>query len=180
MIDEVLKERGDRYGDFGDHADIAQGFKKIMMNSRSWMDLTPSMKQTMEMFADKMARILNGDPFYDDSWIDIIGYSQLIVNQLHQKDTDEDAEEGINSVEELVNNYDFDTDDEGWTIPVGYNLLRDEETKEIPYPKLMKSENGKTLLAMTEDGVGTVVFSEEMYTVGFKSINWYMPSLFDI
>ena len=176
MIDEVLKERGDRYGDFGDHAHIAQGFKKIMMNSRSWMDLTPSMKQTMEMFADKMARILNGDPFYDDSWIDIIGYSQLIVNQLHQEDTDEDAEEGIRLGEELIQNYGFDTDTEDWTVSVK-EILNEQE---IPYPKLMKSENGKTIIAMTEEGVGKVVFSEEMYAVGFSSTNWYMPSLFDI
>ena len=174
MIDEVLKERGDRYGDFGDHAEIAQGFKKIMMNSRSWMDLTPSMKQTMEMFADKMARILNGDPFYDDSWIDIIGYSQLIVNQLHQKDTDEDAEEGIKLGEELIVNGDFGTDIDWISIK---KVLTD---KEIPYPKLMKSENGKTLLAMTEEGVGKVVYSDGEYERGYSSINWYMPSLFDI
>ena len=174
MIDEVLKERGDRYGDFGDHANIAQGFKKIMMNSRSWMDLTPSMKQTMEMFADKMARILNGDPFYDDSWIDIIGYSQLIVNQLHQEDTNEDAEEGIRLGEELIINNDFDMKD--WTISVK-EILQDEE---IPYPKLMKTENGRTLIAMTEEGVGKVIFSEDLYDLGYSSANWHMPSLFDI
>lgn len=57
-----------------------------MQNSPSWEVMTPPMKQSMEMFADKIARILNGDPTYDDSWVDIAGYSQLVVNILQAKD----------------------------------------------------------------------------------------------
>lgn len=83
-LNEVLEERGTRYGAFTDHADIAQGFKKIMYSSPSWENMSNDKKQAMEMFADKMARILNGDPDYDDSWVDICGYSQLIVNDLRK------------------------------------------------------------------------------------------------
>ena len=36
------------------------------------------------MIAHKIGRILNGDPNYLDSWIDIVGYAQLIVDRLHK------------------------------------------------------------------------------------------------
>lgn len=85
-VEQILAERGSRYGSFEDHSEIAQSFKKIMQDSPSWEVMTPPMRQSMEMFADKMARILNGDPTYDDSWVDIAGYSQLVVNILQEKD----------------------------------------------------------------------------------------------
>ena len=83
-IEEVLQERGDRYGDFKDHAYLTQKFKEIMRTGVSWKKCSPSQKQALETIADKIARIINGDPDYDDSWTDIIGYSQLVLNQLNK------------------------------------------------------------------------------------------------
>ena len=34
------------------------------------------------MIAHKIGRILNGDPNYADSWVDIAGYAQLVANEL--------------------------------------------------------------------------------------------------
>jgi len=34
------------------------------------------------MIAHKIGRILNGDPDYQDSWHDIIGYARLVERQL--------------------------------------------------------------------------------------------------
>ena len=82
MIKEILKERGDRYGAFSDHAELCQELKSVMRCGKSWGSCTPSQKQALETIADKIARILNGDPNYDDNWIDIIGYSQLVINEL--------------------------------------------------------------------------------------------------
>lgn len=38
------------------------------------------------MIAGKIARIINGDPNYVDSWHDIAGYATLIEQELKEKD----------------------------------------------------------------------------------------------
>lgn len=84
-VEEILQERGNRYGEFSSHADITQNIKYIMHMSPNWIsELTPSMKEALDMVAHKIGRILNGDPFYDDSWVDICGYSQLVVDELRK------------------------------------------------------------------------------------------------
>ena len=84
-IDEVLKERGKRYGQFTEHARITQNIKSAMQDSPNWVDLPDYMKESLEMVAHKVGRILNGDPLYDDSWIDIGGYTKLVVDKLSDK-----------------------------------------------------------------------------------------------
>lgn len=85
-VKDILVERGSRYGEFDEHARITQAIKRIMQNSPNWdtLDLAPFMKESLEMIAHKIGRILNGDPSYDDSWIDIAGYAQLVVDELHE------------------------------------------------------------------------------------------------
>lgn len=86
-ITEVLAERGSRYGSFSRHAAITQCLKDDMKNSPNWVSLTDSQREALEMVAHKIGRILNGDPNYLDSWVDIVGYTQLIVDQLNGKNT---------------------------------------------------------------------------------------------
>lgn len=81
-IEKVLEERGSRYGNFPDHAFITQNIKKAMKCSPNWAHLTPEQAECLEMIAHKVGRILNGDPNYKDSWVDIVGYTQLVVNEL--------------------------------------------------------------------------------------------------
>ena len=85
-IEQTLTERGERYGDFAEHARIAQGLKDIMWNEAGWSRLTPAMRQSLEVIADKIARILNGDPTYADNWHDIQGYAQLVEKTLQPQD----------------------------------------------------------------------------------------------
>lgn len=86
-IAEVLAERGSRYGSFSGHAFITQQLKDAMKNSPNWDKINVSQKEALEMVAHKIGRILNGDPNYLDSWVDIVGYTQLIVDQLNGKNT---------------------------------------------------------------------------------------------
>lgn len=81
-INETLKERGNRYGDFVDHASVTQGIKRAMTVGRNWETLDDHMKEALEMIAHKIGRILNGDPAYADSWHDIIGYARLVEQDL--------------------------------------------------------------------------------------------------
>jgi hypothetical protein len=81
-IQETLSERGERYGDFSSHAIITQEIKICMKHSPNWSKLNYSQKEALEMIAHKLGRILNGDPDYADSWVDIAGYATLVANDL--------------------------------------------------------------------------------------------------
>ena len=78
----LLEERGNRYGPFTGQAEISQTLKKVMLNTPNWDNLDFDQKESLEMIVHKIARILNGDPNYDDSWIDIGGYSKLVADRL--------------------------------------------------------------------------------------------------
>ena len=80
----VLSERGSRYGSLMSNATISQGLKEILHNSTNWEAMPPDMKEALHMIVHKISRIVEGDFNYDDSWIDISGYSTLIVERLHQ------------------------------------------------------------------------------------------------
>ena len=81
----ILSERGSRYGSLMDNATISQELKEILHNSFNWKIMPPDMREALDMIAHKIARIVEGDFNYDDSWIDISGYSTLIVERLHQQ-----------------------------------------------------------------------------------------------
>lgn len=87
-IEEILAERGSRYGSFSSHAAITQNLKEVMACTPNWNLLSYSQKETLEMVAHKIGRILNGDPSYLDSWVDIVGYTQLVVDILKEKDNE--------------------------------------------------------------------------------------------
>lgn len=94
-IENTLAERGNRYGDFTDHARLCQDLKDVMTtfavvqntpNSVAvhfpWSELPATHKQALEVIADKIARILSGDPNYADNWHDIQGYAKLVEDRL--------------------------------------------------------------------------------------------------
>lgn len=77
-ISKTLEERGQRYGSFKGHGAIAQRIKEAMHRADNWEKLSPAQKEALDMIAHKIARILNGDPNYADSWHDIVGYAKLV------------------------------------------------------------------------------------------------------
>lgn len=79
----VLSERGSRYGTLMSNATISQGLKEILHSSSNWEAMPPDMREALDMIVHKISRIVEGDFNYDDSWIDISGYSTLIVERLH-------------------------------------------------------------------------------------------------
>jgi hypothetical protein len=84
-IDAVLAERGARYGKFNGHAEVSQRLKKVIWNELYKRDkqLADDQQEALEMVCHKIARIVNGDADYDDSWRDLAGYAQLIVDRLN-------------------------------------------------------------------------------------------------
>lgn len=82
-LTDTLEERGKRYGKFTGHASITQMLKDVMRNTSNWDDLLiHDQREALDMIAHKIGRILNGDPDYSDSWIDIAGYAQLVADRL--------------------------------------------------------------------------------------------------
>lgn len=89
-ITSTLEERGSRYGIFVEHASITQDIKRAMRgelghgaaHGSKWDSLTDDKKEALEMIAHKIGRILNGDPDYKDSWVDIEGYAHLVSQTL--------------------------------------------------------------------------------------------------
>lgn len=81
-IDETLKERGARYGEFKSHADISQNLEDDMRATPGWQKLSCDQKEALKIIVHKIARILNGDPDYPDSWHDICGYAKLVEARL--------------------------------------------------------------------------------------------------
>ena len=81
-VDATLTERGNRYGKFKDHAELSQKLKEAMYCADGWEYLSADMREALEMIQHKIARILNGDPTYADSWHDIAGYAKLVDDRL--------------------------------------------------------------------------------------------------
>lgn len=81
-VKEILMQREARYGEFPDNAEISQKIKEIFKSTPNWDILASCKKEALEMIAHKIARILNGDVNYDDNWVDIVGYAQLVVDEM--------------------------------------------------------------------------------------------------
>jgi hypothetical protein len=90
-IASVLKERGGNYGHFKDNAETVQALKQIMELSGRWSMLPPVHREALHMIVHKIGRILHGDPMYKDSFVDIIGYTQLVINYIDQLEKEDDA-----------------------------------------------------------------------------------------
>ena len=81
-LEKTLAERGAVYGRFVDHAAISQSIKRAMRAAPGWQELPDDMRESLEMVAHKIARILNGNPDYTDSWRDVAGYTTLVEKRL--------------------------------------------------------------------------------------------------
>ena len=106
-IQQTLDERGDRYGDWKNHAQISQDIQNAIV--KGWFqrgdgqdlnEVPAYMLESLVMIANKIGRIINGDPYYDDSWRDIAGYATLVVEELNKKDVREAESDGYSQKEQ--------------------------------------------------------------------------------
>lgn len=90
----TLNERGGRYGRFDKHAGLADqlirvaqfehtDFARLNTERHGWLRLAPDQRHSIRYILDKIARILEGDPNYNDNWHDIAGYATLIEDRLN-------------------------------------------------------------------------------------------------
>lgn len=82
-IDQTLNDRGKRYGAFDAHAEITQKLKRVIADHHtSGGMLADDQQEALDMICHKIGRIVNGDPNYVDSWVDIAGYAKLVADRL--------------------------------------------------------------------------------------------------
>jgi hypothetical protein len=83
-VDAILEERGSRYGPFVTHAEITQRLKAVATEFIYERDkaLAHDQQEALDMIFHKIGRIINGDPDYADSWVDIAGYAKLVADRL--------------------------------------------------------------------------------------------------
>jgi transposase len=84
-VDVILNERATTYGSFEDVAETAQSIKDILYGATGLPEIRSDQREALDMIASKIARIVNGDPDYVDSWLDIAGYATLVADRLQGK-----------------------------------------------------------------------------------------------
>ena len=94
-IDSILAERGSNYGKFSNHAHLAQTLKSVFdSHVRQYGQpelFTDTMNEAIEMVLHKLSRIGNGTPVYIENWRDVIGYTQLAIDELEKTEGSTDA-----------------------------------------------------------------------------------------
>lgn len=87
LIDDILNERGSRYGNYLDQATISMELRRCMdfWISEKKTNLAPDQVDALTMLTVKISRIINGDPNYADNWRDIAGYATLVADRLEGK-----------------------------------------------------------------------------------------------
>lgn len=82
-VDETLEERGSRYGEFVDVANVtAELYGAICRKMQERDEFEPYHIEAIHMICQKLARAVCGDPMYADNWHDIAGYARLVENEI--------------------------------------------------------------------------------------------------
>jgi len=81
-LNNTLKTRADRYGDFKDVAQISQDFMVVARGTSGWFRMDDTQREGTTLILHKLARALSGDPNYADNWHDIAGYAKLVEDRL--------------------------------------------------------------------------------------------------
>jgi len=85
-VNNTLEERGKNYGKFQTQAALSQQLTMVMRNTDKWWELKPFQQEALEMIQHKIARVLNGNANYADSFHDIAGYATLVERILGGED----------------------------------------------------------------------------------------------
>ena len=81
-INETLADKQPLYGSYSAAASLSQGIKATMRCGVNWQKLSPEQLESMEMIANRIGRILSGDPNHYESWHGISGFAELIAREI--------------------------------------------------------------------------------------------------
>ena len=81
-VSNTLNQRAKTHGHFPDVAKTSQLIRSSMMMTKGWYLLDTTQTEALTVIAQKIARILCGDPNYIDNWHDTAGYATLVEKEL--------------------------------------------------------------------------------------------------
>jgi len=77
-VEETIKDRHEKYGEFSDYAEIAESLNRFIADP-----IMPNVQAAaLRLIFVKIARVLTGDPNLVDNWHDIAGYALLVEKEL--------------------------------------------------------------------------------------------------
>jgi len=76
-MSDILDEREKTHGSYFSVSTMAQSLKDAMRHGKNWDELDDPQRESLEMIASKIGRILSGNPHDVDHWRDIAGYATL-------------------------------------------------------------------------------------------------------
>lgn len=84
-IDNLLATREQTHGDYKSKAGTIQSLKRRMRCVDGWDNLRNYQRESLDMIASKIGRILHGNPDEIDHWQDIAGYAMLVARELEAR-----------------------------------------------------------------------------------------------
>jgi hypothetical protein len=80
--EKILIKREQTHGGYTDTAAYAQSIKNVLRLTEKYHSLAPTAKESLDLIATKIARILSGDAELAEHWEDIAGYAGLEARRL--------------------------------------------------------------------------------------------------
>ena len=84
-LEKILEQRGSVHGNHLAGGAYTQGAKELMRDSLNWPVMKNDLKESLDVIQLKIARILNGDPEFEDHWIDIQGYVKIVLDRIRKE-----------------------------------------------------------------------------------------------
>lgn len=84
---DVTITRDKQYGGFDAVAYTSDTLLKIVSEQSGWYRMMPVQKEGIRMTLHKIARIVCGDPNYEDSWVDAAGYLNITMKYMKKDNT---------------------------------------------------------------------------------------------
>ena len=81
-VSQTIAERESTHGPYAPKCATIQALKRTMHTAPNWERLSDAQRESLDLIATKVGRILHGDPDHYDSWHDIAGYARLVAREL--------------------------------------------------------------------------------------------------
>ena len=81
-IDNILSARETTHGSYVEQSTASQTLKRLCEQARNWDQMPCYMRESVHLIQQKVARIICGDPWEKDHWVDIMGYAALVLREL--------------------------------------------------------------------------------------------------
>jgi hypothetical protein len=78
----TLESREAQYGAFENNSRVSQSIKEAFRSSKAWHMHRSDVRESLEMIANKLSRILSTPVEKADSWHDIAGYATLVEQRI--------------------------------------------------------------------------------------------------